>query len=303
MKFETYAHNQSDLGALMRYSVPTSCVIDMDTLLNRLSAIGLASYAPRKRAYSDALRLAFASITEKSVRETYNGGTTSLVIVPIPKRKDDYAQRWAVHRQTRDRANQVVAYTEIGYAHLYENDSMTVPPEIMEVGDIHKMVQGFIYNADHTKIRETIRSIVQSVAKPIPLNGISFIASDKIDFLKSRVEPVFNNLDAGEVTFSLYEIANTPGNVQSLKQEITASISDEIDKIRAGIMKAKEDNSLQKSTVADWLKTIDILKSNMDSMGVLNVRIPDGIANLEAQIAVLKSEVEKPKSKRVLHSL
>lgn len=304
MKFNTYSHNTNDLGALIRYSVPTACEIPLATLKERLDEVGLGAFLPRKRAYSDALRLAFGRIMEQSVRENGDGSLTSYVIDQVPRRKEDDVQRWAVHRQTRNRDAQVVAYEEVGYAILYDNGGLTVPPVLMDVTDVYAQVNRFIDNADHSKIRDTIRKIVETVAKPIPLNGISFITSDRVPFLKSRVEPVFNNLPAGEVAFSLYEIANTPQNVATLKQEVTASIADEIDKIKAGIVKAKTDSdSLLKSTVAEWLKTIDTLKANMEAMGVLNVTLPESIDDLEIQVAAIKAEVEKPKSKRRLHAL
>jgi hypothetical protein len=303
MKFETYAHNQSELGALMRYSVPTNCEISIETLNQRLADAGLNGHNPRVRSTPDAVRLAFSHIADNSVKRNEDGSITSIVINNLPRRKDEPCQRWSLHRQTKDRDQQVVNYEHIGDAVLYDEGGLTVPYMLGDGLDVHERVSHFINYADHTKIRECIRSIVHSVAKPIPLNGISFISADRIEFLKDKVFGVFNNMPVGEVSFSLYEISNTPQNVATLKQEITSSISDEIDKIRAGIIKAKGDNSLNKSTVAEWLKTIELLKANMGSMGILDVKIPDGMQDLEVQIAALKSEVEKPKSKRVLHSL
>lgn len=305
MLFNTYKHTDL-LGALCRYSVPTDCYIDTNVLSDRLYSVGLGMFRPSHRHRSDAMRLAIAEVCRKSKRVMQDGTSATMVIANLERKEGMTHQAWAVHQQVKDKYNQNVSYTSLGNILLYDDGHIFCPPALEETLEVPllDMVHRYENLADHSKIRETIKKIVQHLGEPVPLNGLFFVASERIESLRSSLTSVFDHLPNGKVSVSIYEIAATPGNAQSLAQEMTESIETELGKIELGIAKAKEENEkLTKGVVADWLATIATLKANMKEMGVVNVSLPPNVSDLEKKLQDLKVELSKPKSKRVLAAL
>ena len=303
MLFNTYKHTDL-LGALVRYSVPTDCTVALSTLITRMQNAGVGAFAPSRRHRADAMRLAISEVAKRS-KVTHSDGTTESIVIASMERKDGATyQAWAVHRQVKDRNNQDVSYKFVDNILLYDDGYIQCPSVLGGDAGILEIVDKYENLADHTKIRESIRKVVQYLGEPIPLNGLFFVAQHRIESLRETLSGIFEGLDTGKASVSIYEIASTPGNAQSLAQEMNDSIASALGNIELGIAKAKEENaSLTKGIVAEWLATIATLKANMTEMGVVNVTLPSNLSELEAKLQDLRAEVSKPKSKRVLAAL
>lgn len=289
------------VGAIVRVKVPGDCELSREKLQERLRYEAMCKYMPSKRAYSDALRCALTATMAKSVRQNSDGSVTSLLVEQIPKKKGETFQKWGVLRLTKDREDQVLNHEDVGYVTLFDNGSLSVPPALSDVDDVFATVQHYIDYANNTKLRETINAILVGEVKPLPLDGLVFVPHNKMEFLKEVIRPIFSNLDAGEIRVSVYPISADP-EFDDIKADVKDSMADAINGIKAGIIEAKNKNSaIQKSVILEWIKTIDTLRANMDAVGVLGIPMPDGIDDLELQVAALRAEVDKPGNKRKIH--
>lgn len=287
------------LGALVRINVPMNCELSISVLKSRLENIGLGSYAPSPRSRADALRLAFGRVMKESVRQVDHGGTTELVVVEIPRDKkaeNSEPQKWAIHRRERNAEYQEVAYTLVGHASLSLEGAISIPggleSEVVELTD-HLMV-----TAEQSKLRYCINDVLSSVSKPIAIGWGHFIPNNRKEFLEAHVAPCFDNLDNGSLTISLLEIANTPKNVEVIKEEVQTTISDQINGIMIAVLEAqKQVSGLTKGVIKEWTCTLENLKANMELMGALSINVPTNIEDLELKIAAVKAEYEAERKK------
>ena len=293
------------LGALIRTSVPTDCEIAIATLHERLSAVGLGQYAPRQRSKSDALRLSFRRIMDKSVKKINASQLEELVIVEVPPAPDE-PLKWGVHRRVRDASSQQpVSYDLIGYATLSQDGQvLSIPDELGAVGDVHAMTQKYMVTAEHTKIRGCLSEVLGSVSKPIAIGWGNFIPNDRKEFLEQKIAPCFEHLDQGEASILALEIANTPTNNKVIKKEIQATVNDQIRQIQVAVVAAGQGSEVTKGMMRDWLTTIENLRSNLDMVGALDIKLPVDLDDLEVRVEMIKQEIEdEKKSKKVARKI
>ena len=284
------------LGALVKTNVPTECEVEIATLKERLTAVGLGEYAPRQRSKSDALRLAFRRIMDKSVKKLNATQVEEYVIVEVPPAQDS-PLKWGVHRRVRDaKSDEPVSYDLVGYATLSQDGAaLSVPEELGAVADVHAMTQKYMVTAEHTKIRLCLGEVLASVSKPIAIGWGNFIPNDRKEFLEQKIAPCFEHLDQGEASILALEIANTPTNNKVIKKEIQATVNDQVKQIQMAIVAAGQGSDVTKGMMKDWMATIENLRSNLEMVGALDIKLPVDLDDLEMQVEMVKAEFEEAK--------
>jgi len=312
------SHKQAFLmGVLVDTAVPMGCEISFDELKKRLEGAGLGEYAPKPRARPDAIRVAITKIVDsfpKKGIKIEDNKYRKIDITEIPKErgKADDDQCWNVKWKYIDAKGKDVAHELVGTIVLKADGTLTTPGELSAFWDLSTMTAHYMVTAEHTKLRAALdgpQGTITSVSKPLAIRWGKFLPQDRIEFLEQKIAPCFENLDVGVITIDTLEIANTPKNVSAIQNQIEESAGSLIDKILVGIVEARDakGEGLTKGVIRGWLDTIENLRSNMALMGILDVKLPASLDDMEMKVAALKAEWEAEKKAvkkgRVIHSM
>ena len=291
------------IGVLVDIAVPMNCEISFEELKSRMEAHGIGKYAPKARHKADAVRLALAHILNglgKRGESLGNGTRRILDVTEVPRDKTtpkEDPQTWIIKWKYVDIHDKTINHPLVGNITLTQEGALSVPEELASVADIMAMTQHYQKTAEHTKIRGALEMAIGSISKPLAIRWGKFLPQDRVGFLEQSIAPCFEDLDQGEAKISTLEIANTPKNMETIKDQIEETLDKEIAKIQAAILESSSAGAT-KGKIEEWFTTIENLKSNMELMGALGVKVPTSLDDLEMKIEGVRNELDAEKKSK-----